>query len=437
MEEINPHNSLGIFKLGDSINKILTIIKQRGDLYNHCDIITYDKNPEKEFYIYINKEGIKLRFNGFTQKLEIIEKNFNENNENELEYSYKNQLIFSSKNKSNICYSLPDYQYITSIFGLSKVPKFLNNFIDIFLPYDGISFLFKNINYKNEEIDLSSQLNKLFIFKEDNILDSVKKEKEKFNKYKTFTFNLENKEKGVFYEKNINLKIGDNIEKILNFMKNPNYVYKKKINEDDDLYLSYYNYFEYGIDLVVDNNGNFLKKIIFHTNYFYDNKFGIYEKCNFLIEIPENYFKKYLNEKILKKVNKNIKENNNDYSINKNLLEIQNNFFSIENKKIIENQITNNNLKLSELEIKNTFVQKNNNNHNHKNELNYFKGKLKNLKINPHSNFLEILENIPPNSYLLYQKHDKITNKIYKYYSFDDIIFEILDDQIITSIVIY
>ena len=220
-------------------------------------------------------------------------------------------------------------------------------------------------------------------------------------------------------------------------MKNPNYVYNKKINEDDDLYLSYYNYFEYGIDLVVDNNGNFLKKIIFHTNYFYDNKFGIYEKCNFLIEIPENYFKKYLNEKLLKKVNKNFKENNNDYSINKNLLEIQNNFFSIENKKIIENQNKNNNLKLSELEIKNTFVQKNNNNHNHKNELNYFKGKLKNLKINPHSNFLEILENIPPNSYLLYQKHDKITNKIYKYYSFDDIIFEILDDQIITSIVIY
>jgi len=436
MEEIIPHNSLGIFKLGDSINKILTIIKQRGDLYNHCDIITYDKSPEKEFYIYLNKEDIKLRFNGLTQKLEIIEKNFIENKENELEYSYKNQLIFSSKNNSNICYSLPDYQYISSIFGLSKVPKFLNNYCDIFLPYDGISFLFKNINFKTDEVDLSSQLNKLFIFKEDNILDSIKLEKEKFNKYKIFTFNLENKEKGVFYEKNVNLKIGDNIEKILNMMKNPNYVYNKKINEDDNLYLSYYNYFEYGIDLVVDNNSNILKKIIFHTNYFYDNKFGIYEKCNFLIEIPETYFQKYLNEKMLKKINKNFKENNNDYSTNKNLFEIQNNFFSIENNKIIDNQNKSKNLIISELEIKNTFIQKNNNN-NYKKEQNYFKGKLKNLKINSHSNFLEILENIPPNSYSLYQKHDKITNKIYKYYLFDDIIFEILDNQIITSIVIY
>ena len=436
MEEIIPHKSLGIFNLGDSINKILTIIKQRGDLYNHCDIITYDKSPEKEFYIYINKEDIKLRFNGLTQKLEIIEKNFIENKENELEYSYKNQLIFSSKNKSNICYSLPDYQYITSIFGLSKVPKFFNNYYDIFLPYDGISFMFKNINFKTDEVDLSSQLNKLFIFKEDNILDSIKNEKEKFNKYKTFTFNLENKEKGVFYEKNVNFKIGDNIEKILSLMKNPNYVYNKRINEDDNLYLSYYNYFEYGIDLVVDNNNNFLKKIIFHTNYFYDNKFGIYEKCNFLIEIPETYFKKYLNEKMLKKINKNFKENNNDYSTNKNLLEIQNNFFSIENNKIIDNQNKSKNLIISELEFKNSFIQKNNNN-NYKKEQNYFKGKLKNLKINSHSNFIEILENIPPNAYSLYQKHDKITNKIYKYYLFDDIIFEILDNQIITSIVIY
>ena len=39
MEEIVPLKKLGDFHLEDSINKILTIIKQKGDLFRTCDVV--------------------------------------------------------------------------------------------------------------------------------------------------------------------------------------------------------------------------------------------------------------------------------------------------------------------------------------------------------------------------------------------------------------
>ena len=75
MEEIIPLKNLGDFHLEDSINKILTIIKQKGDLFRRCDVV-FGNKIDDPIYLNLLKEGIKLRFNSITQRLELIEKNF-------------------------------------------------------------------------------------------------------------------------------------------------------------------------------------------------------------------------------------------------------------------------------------------------------------------------------------------------------------------------
>ena len=122
MQEIIPFKQLGDFTIEDTLNKTISIIKQKGELYKQCDIIIGD-SPSEPVYLVIPKEGIKLRFDSHSQRLELIEKIINFSFE--FEYSFNKKLVISNKNKDHIYYSAPNYSYINSIFGMSKMPQMI------------------------------------------------------------------------------------------------------------------------------------------------------------------------------------------------------------------------------------------------------------------------------------------------------------------------
>ena len=57
--------------------------------------------------------------------------------------------------------------------------------------------------------------------------------------------------------------------------------------------------------------------------------------------------------------------------------------------------------------------------------------------IYPFTNFFEILNRIPPNSYFVYHKHEGKLNSLIKYYVFDGFIFEVLENYSIASVTLF
>ena len=342
--EIEPKIGLGNFILGMNINQVLTLIKRNGYYYKHCKLIS-NKEKNTPIFLEIPSELITLRFNYYTQNLELIEKRIiinNDINDNNLleanadsEYYYKNKLFYmQNKNKE---FHIIKYQNIAQLFGLSKVPKKLNKNKNIFLEYSGIGFYFTNVTdlEKSEDLDISSDpssvdtnsvLSKFFIFKEDSLYDSLNtrnifETNDILIKYNT------SKGKSIKIKRNNDnskciISIGDDIEDVLRELKNPNYIYyANDINENYNqiqdtgsvLYnqtsnkMFYLNYFKYGFDIMICNNK--VNRIILHTNQIGDSKFGVYERCNFKLKLGKDYLSTLM---INNKIEENKEETNKE-----------------------------------------------------------------------------------------------------------------------------
>ena len=77
------------------------------------------------------------------------------------------------------------------------------------------------------------------------------------------------------------------------------------------------------------------------------------------------------------------------------------------------------------------------NNKTDKTQIKEFNGELQNIVIHPLINFItDVLEKIPNSCYKVYQKYDNKINRTYKYYLFEGIIFEIMENNMISSIII-
>ena len=240
MQEIIPFKQLGDFTIEDTLNKTISIIKQKGELYKQCDIIIGD-SPSEPVYLVIPKEGIKLRFDSHSQRLELIEKIINFSFE--FEYSFNKKLVISNKNKDHIYYSAPNYSYINSIFGMSKMPQMINDNKNILLPYNGISFIFKSENKDNNDIsngvvDTESLLYKIIIYGENDIVESLRKDNSKLHQPSPIVrYNGESNEVSLeqFNQEAYAISLGESLEEILHKMKNPNYVYfNKSHNSNND-----------------------------------------------------------------------------------------------------------------------------------------------------------------------------------------------------------
>ena len=306
--EILPGIGLGNFILNMNINQILTLLKRDGYSYKHCKIISGDTNTSP-IYLNLPSEGITLRFNSHSQKLELIEKQFifNKNQTSDNEYYFKDKIFYKATTKNIL------FEEVAKIFGTSKIPRNLPN-SHMFLEYNGIGFMFIS-DSENDDISISdtsaiipnSKLKKFYIYENDTLFNSLNNLDE--NK-KLLDFNIfydTNKPQSIFVQnenEKFEIKIGDHVEEVLEKLKNPNYIYNenKNIEENEKILYNqvenkiyYLNYFQYGLDIMIENN--IVKKIIMHCNNIEDSKFGVYDRCNFEIKLRENFLKEYLDKK--------------------------------------------------------------------------------------------------------------------------------------------
>ena len=373
--EIEPKIGLGDFILGMNINQVLTLIKRNGYNYKHCQIIS-GKETNTPTFFHIPSESITLRFNYYTQNLELIEKKIISLEKQEQispeinkdsEYYYRNKLFYALNKE--IHYSKINYENIAKIFGLSKVPKKLNNNKNIFLEYPGIGFYFTNYvldidknenleeSTENSSVNTDSLLNKILIFREETLYESLNEKNNPFNKNNLSVEYDTNNPKMIIFKNENNesiIKIGDHIEDVLRELKHPNYIHY--CNDKDENYnnkengnilynqisdkIYFLNYFQYGFDIMISNNK--VSRIILHTNDVGDSKFGIYERCNFILKLRKDY----LNTLLINEDKNKDSLNNEEKSYKKEINEEKK-----EDKKI-EKEIIKNNIKEEKKEEK-------------------------------------------------------------------------------------
>ena len=376
--EIEPKIGLGDFILGMNVNQVLTLIKRKGYKYNHCQIIS-GKEKNTPTFLNIPSESISLRFNYYTQNLELIEKKIvtfqsqeqipSEINKNS-EYYYKSKLFYTLNKEAH--YHRINYENIAKIFGLSRVPKKLNKNNNIYLEYTGIGFYFTNIvidmeksdylnaSTENSSVNTDSLLTKILIFKEDSLYESLNEKTNIFSKRNTLITYDTNKPKSIKIKNENNkivIKIGDHIEDVLRELKHPNYIHytrgqDENYNSQDNgnvLYnqtsdkIYYLNYFQYGFDIMITNDK--VNRIILHTNQVDDSKFGIYDRCNFKLKLKNDYLKTLIENKDKTKHDINL---NNPEKINKNETNQSNNNVNHKKEKAENNSRKNSSNEKSE-----------------------------------------------------------------------------------------
>ena len=173
-------------------------------------------------------------------------------------------------------------------------PTILNQDKNCLLKYKGISFIFDlNTSTKtdvtNISIENSSKLAQIYIYSDTELSTSLYSQKLYFPFLVIFPgigFDI------YFKEKKKRVEIGNHMEKILDQLKNPQKIYEnvgspadaKNNNQKRELIL---NYFEYGIDVVIDGNTNICTKFIIYTNMTNHPLFRDYDRCLFIIQLDD------------------------------------------------------------------------------------------------------------------------------------------------------
>jgi len=471
---IEPKKGLSYLTLDSSINFIISEIRSRGEEFEQVELIA-SENQNEPTYLNLVSSGIRLRFNSATQKLELIEietieseKDLSNKGKDGTSFYYKDNIIFSDSKNNNP----QNYNSINSLFGVSSPPKLIDSNRFILLRYDGISFLFENNNTGIEENSSFSgceaPLVKIAIFSDIFLKDSINKYAAQNNLVKIeidkgIIINLSDSEE-------VSINFNEDVESVLRKLKNPNSSYYKTnvvdeyINlnynsnpniETSDMFLNYYNL---GIDILIDSSSHKVKKIILHSNNPFESLFGIYDRCNYFIEFNKSLFKKVElenNQVSSRRLSEDSNSFKNNYDLN---LSTENpNFDLIYDENNLGFGENNTNNTFNELKIEKTndllfpkerkdskdkedYLSQSNSMNEMNESLSEFNisGDLSyNINILPTTNFNDVLTKVNPGSYVKYIKNDSKLKIISKYYAFDGIIFETMENYSLCSVTLF
>jgi len=459
MLHIEPRKGLGVFKLDSDINSVISELKSRGENYEKVDIVVSDHSLNDPIYIIIPKEGIKLRFDPVYQKLELIEIDSRPKENRYHSMVFKGNVILNNENKN----TLITYNYINSIFGPANMPKLIDNNKYLLLRYEGISFLFENNGVESEDsviLGSDAPLIKIAIFGGKMLKESLSNEvlvqknpcvKIDIDRGILISSNNESEDITIFFE--------DPLESVLSKLKNPNYIHYKTLN-DDYVYFDlkceneetpsnpdyFLNYFNLGLDIMFDGDKNTVKKIKLYTNNPFSSNFGIYDRCNFSLELNRNFFKKMSenyallannNEIINNPISRKISDDSSLYkTIDEGSLDVSNlNDHNKDDLNTKENTISNNtdkkivpnyNINEKSISLNESFASSLNNS-----------GNFNSFNISPSTNFHEFISKVPNTCYSMYVLTDLKIKSASKFYAFETFNIEVTENNSITSILLY
>ncbi len=240
--------------------------------------------------------GLKFRFNGLTQTLELIEVLYGEKQslKRKVTLWLKNDNLNKTKEGG-----LLTFEFISDLMGQATYPfSFINSGKHILLKYDGICFIFENLSgdprVKQANIN-KCKLFKIAIFAEDTLEGSLKSLSIPFPIVDVTIgagIDLVNSVQST----SKSIRFGDEMDYVLSILKNPQKVYPLPLNDTPGKGMHYrwnkaldvvLNYFTYGLDIVINGENHRVKKFILHTNMPSHPLFHFYDRCLFSILNPE------------------------------------------------------------------------------------------------------------------------------------------------------
>lgn len=326
--DVQPERSLGNefweFVLGMPLHQAITLIKFQSKFIKNVNFLYNDQdNLLSDLIIDLKEESIRLYFDSDSQRLKMIESY----DLTKVKLRYCNE-YFSSPSVQ------PTIQRIDRCFGATHPAEYNADKSIFFLHFRGLSFQFKvDSKYETKHIEKFGTIEypthsapvvtNLVIFSGPSSLNASvpsfplscvlgglylhklelthNRNLEPFN----FRFYLisdisTSKSAEVSSESQWNIvrdvHFGDSCEDILSAIGSPNQVHykdedKMRIHCPKDLQSSknnsdyFFNYTNYGVDILFDASTHRVKKLILHSNYPNHYDFNMYYRCQFLIPL--------------------------------------------------------------------------------------------------------------------------------------------------------
>ena len=331
-----PKEGLSLFRLEESLNSMINLSKSLSLITQQADVVI-SMSLYDPIIIFYQSLGIKLFFDSYYQKLELIE----------IEMSHSIRNIGLMFNGVKLIYSklvnVISYNTVQSVLDLITPPVLICNNEKVLLRSHGVSFIFNNIEQEYPNNTNSLVLEKILIYKNNHLKDSItntnnlvynitKLSRESIlfkdenisimSICEVYHDRIEIKSRKEEKDYNITISIGDFVDSLLFKLKSPSFILRKKpikqysnqlktypelekliisensnnlINNniflsslEDDYFLCYYSL---GLEFMIDKYSEKIKKIIIHNNNPLSSLFGIYSRCNFILKIDKDYFK--------------------------------------------------------------------------------------------------------------------------------------------------
>jgi len=235
--------------------------------------------------------GLKFRFNGLTQRLEMIEVLYKENVGRSIRLKLKKLDLNYTKARGLLI-----YEFISNLMGKPIEPfSFINDNQHILLRYEGICFIFENVSGdKNIKLFYMNKckLYKIAIYTEPTLQSSL----QILNVLQpiiTVTIN-----QGIQLA-NFSIIFGDKLDHVLSIMSNPQKITYRSFEESCDKGMSYkwnkgqdmiLHYFSYGLDILINGDTYQVVEFVLYTNYSLHPLFNCYDRCFFTVLNPQILF---------------------------------------------------------------------------------------------------------------------------------------------------
>jgi len=328
-----PEKGLGPFELGSSVRTVVQYIREHNREFSKAVTKFNECEPlDMNICIDLIHQGIELRFNPFSQRLELIRIY----NLFQLMLVYNDTLLSAGDH-------LPTFLSVHSKFGPTSAGHYSDAKDVYLLHYPGTTFVFhipEDLRQEQKvkdgkmptEFD-SVVLTCIYLYVSDS------KEPKHIHTMQTLgkPLVLSPSQGILFSDTNMTLKFGNTPQDALSVLGSPQHISYKKSNplsiherlhvrehaSDNDfssgasaLHLStkedygspmgrnasttttatthsrefqydyFYNYFDLGLDILFDASGHYIKKFVVHTNFPTHPNFNLYQKCNFTILPP-------------------------------------------------------------------------------------------------------------------------------------------------------
>ncbi|ESO04072.1 hypothetical protein HELRODRAFT_187040 [Helobdella robusta] len=299
--DVQPARSLGNeyweFILGMPLYQAIALIKSQDDLLKNIQLMYNQHNAlANDIVLDLAQDCIRLHFDSYLQRLKVIEVY----DMSKIKLKYLNEYFNSPS-------TLPTITQIDNCFGATHPAKYNADKTIFSLNFRGLTFIFKILDGSSYET--SPVVTSLFIYSGQSLTDAIVPSipsscfyaglyLEKFDGDRLMQAADEASPYSSIHYATIlqEINFGDTTQDVISKIGSPSRMHykdydKMKIHCPKKHNMCYntsdyfFNYLNYGVDILFDARTHVVKKLVMHTNFPNHFNFNIYYRCHFQIPL--------------------------------------------------------------------------------------------------------------------------------------------------------